>query len=176
MTCLQIDTFGPRPSNGLHEPSSHRMCKVCTKKSAKFHRPLLCDYKNDLNRQILISSWGLLWLNGKKKVNKLSFDAASKCNLKSRSGQLGACFVGGLLFSSASCHTLQYSTWYIHDTTVCTAHLIIGQLAVHSSCTVALCVLHCAVCLIAVTTGIITKASASSVHWWRCEGSTTDLG
>ena len=29
---------------------------------------------------------------------------------------------------------------------------------------------------IAVTTGIITKVSASSVHWGRCEGSTTDLG
>ena len=29
---------------------------------------------------------------------------------------------------------------------------------------------------IAVTTGIITKVSASNVHWGRCEGSTTDLG
>ena len=29
---------------------------------------------------------------------------------------------------------------------------------------------------IAVTTGIITKVSASSVHWGRCVGGTTDLG
>ena len=29
---------------------------------------------------------------------------------------------------------------------------------------------------IAVTTGIITKVSASSVHWGHCEESTTDLG
>ena len=29
---------------------------------------------------------------------------------------------------------------------------------------------------IVVTTGIITKVSASSVHWGLCEGSTTDLG
>ena len=31
-------------------------------------------------------------------------------------------------------------------------------------------------CGIAVTTGIVTKVSAGSVHWGRCEGSTTDLG
>ena len=36
---------------------------------------------------------------------------------------------------------------------------------------------HCTVYFtIAVTTGIITKVSASSVHWGRCEESTTDLG
>ena len=33
-----------------------------------------------------------------------------------------------------------------------------------------------AACPIAVTTGIITKVSASSVHWGRCVGGTTDLG
>ena len=31
-------------------------------------------------------------------------------------------------------------------------------------------------CGIAVTTGIVTKVSAGSVHWGRCEGSTTDQG
>ena len=37
------------------------------------------------------------------------------------------------------------------------------------------CSVASAASAIAVTTGIITKVSASSVHWGRCEESTTDL-
>ena len=70
MTCLQIDTFGPPPSNGLQEPSSYTMAKCVIKNlwTAHSHRPLLCDYKTVVQNSYQVGEilgflalWCLKW-------------------------------------------------------------------------------------------------------------------